>query len=112
MCNRVVISVENVCKSYGRKEALKGGKMKAKTGELICIAGENGSGKSTLIKIIAGFLKPDKGLVSRTGEMGYCPQQSLPYHYFGNCQLMIVFVFHSFYHYDLQRFYRNVTLRH
>lgn len=81
MNSRLVISVEDVRKSYGKKVVLQGGKMKANTGELICIVGENGSGKSTLLKIIAGFLKPDYGLVSRIGKMGYCPQQYLLYNY-------------------------------
>ena len=81
MNRRIVISVQDVRKSYGRKTVLRGGEMKANTGELICIVGENGSGKSTLLKIIAGFLKPDKGLVSRIGKMGYCPQQYLLYNY-------------------------------
>ncbi len=81
MINRLVISVENVRKSYGKKVVLQGGKIEAKKGELICIVGENGSGKSTLLKIIAGFLKPDHGLISRIGKMGYCPQQYLLYNY-------------------------------
>jgi ABC-2 type transport system ATP-binding protein len=81
MNRQLVISVKDVRKSYGKKVVLHGGKMEAKTGELICIVGENGSGKSTLLRIIAGMLKPDKGSITYQGKLGYCPQQSLLYNY-------------------------------
>ncbi len=41
--------------------------------------GENGSGKSTLMKILVGALAADAGTVSRSGWLGYCPQQPLVY---------------------------------
>jgi ABC-2 type transport system ATP-binding protein len=75
------ILVENVQKSFGRNLVLRGGILRANAGELVCIVGENGSGKSTLLKIIVGLLKPDSGLVSYAGRIGYCPQESLLYEY-------------------------------
>ena len=36
--------------------------------------GENGSGKTTLMRICAGLLAPDAGVVRRPGRVGYCPQ--------------------------------------
>lgn len=36
-----------------------------------CIVGENGVGKTTLLKIISGILKPDTGLIIRTGTCTY-----------------------------------------
>src|SRR3989338_4753834 len=38
-------------------------------GEVVGIIGENGSGKTTLLKIIAGILKPDKGIVNIRGNV-------------------------------------------
>ncbi len=34
---------------------------------LTCVVGPNGSGKTTLLKILAGLLKPDRGLVEHVG---------------------------------------------
>ena len=38
------------------------------------LIGLNGSGKSTLLRLIAGDLRPARGSVSVTGELGYLPQ--------------------------------------
>ena len=38
------------------------------------LIGLNGSGKSTLLRLIAGDLRPARGSVSVTGELGYVPQ--------------------------------------
>ncbi|WP_418960752.1 ATP-binding cassette domain-containing protein [Streptomyces tritici] len=48
-------------------------------GEAVGIVGENGSGKSTLMKILVGALAADAGTVTRTGRLGYCPQQPVVY---------------------------------
>jgi ATPase subunit of ABC transporter with duplicated ATPase domains len=38
------------------------------------LIGRNGSGKSTLLRLIAGDLRPARGSVSVSGELGYVPQ--------------------------------------
>ena len=43
-------------------------------GDLILLTGKNGSGKSTLLRIIAGIIKPSRGLVKTNGKIGYYPQ--------------------------------------
>lgn len=46
-------------------------------GDYISIIGENGCGKTTLMRIILGFLKPNKGNISiDTKHIGYVPQKS------------------------------------
>jgi len=42
--------------------------------EIIAIKGENGSGKSTLLKLLAGSLKPNKGKISKSTNLGYVMQ--------------------------------------
>ena len=48
-------------------------------GEVVGLTGENGSGKSTLMKILVGAVGADQGTVTRTGHLGYCPQEPLVY---------------------------------
>ena len=66
----VMISVENIDKSFGGVHALKQVSMTVRKGEIHCLAGENGSGKSTLIKVISGYYKPDSGVI-RIGDHAY-----------------------------------------
>ncbi len=58
-----MIKVDNVYKSFGLKDVLKGVELEIKKGESMVIIGGSGSGKSVLLKHIIGLLKPDKGKV-------------------------------------------------
>jgi ABC-type multidrug transport system ATPase subunit len=77
----VVISAEDVHKSYGRKRVLRGASFEARSGQLVAILGENGSGKSTLLRILAGMGDADRGVVRHEGRIGYCPQDHVLYPY-------------------------------
>ncbi|MET7574540.1 ATP-binding cassette domain-containing protein [Streptomyces sp. NPDC005492] len=46
-------------------------------GTLVGVVGEHGAGKSTLLEIAAGHVTPDRGTVTRTGTVGYYPQQAV-----------------------------------
>lgn len=46
---------------------LKGLSFSVEKGEIVSIVGRSGSGKSTLLHIMAGFLKPDKGVIEVNG---------------------------------------------
>jgi len=63
----VVISIRDLYKSFGESRVLKGIDLDVKKGENFVVMGRSGSGKSVLIKIIAGLLKPDSGLVNVLG---------------------------------------------
>ena len=56
-----MIKIENLYKSFGQKEVLKGVDINVKTGSTHCIIGKSGSGKSVLLKHIVGLLDADKG---------------------------------------------------
>lgn len=73
----MILGAENIVKSFGKKEVLKGITFEMKEGELYGIVGENGCGKSTLLKIIIGEWKANEGKITANGSIGYCPQKPL-----------------------------------
>ncbi len=69
----VEISVVNIYKSFGDKVALNNVSFNVKGGKIIGLLGPNGSGKTTLMRIMLGFIAPDKGYVN---VMGYEPYRN------------------------------------
>jgi ABC-2 type transport system ATP-binding protein len=63
----IVIKVENLTKSYGPIEALRGISFEVGQGEIVGLLGPNGAGKSTTIKILTGYMHPDDGSVNVDG---------------------------------------------
>lgn len=57
----MTIIVENITKTYGQQKALNNVSFQLNKGEITGFLGPNGAGKSTMMKIITGYLKPDKG---------------------------------------------------
>jgi simple sugar transport system ATP-binding protein len=53
--------MQNIRKSFGRVEALRGVDFQVKQGEIVGLIGDNGAGKSTLVKILTGVMQPDSG---------------------------------------------------
>ena len=62
-----MIQVEEITKSYGSIQALRGVSFDIQPGEIVGLLGPNGAGKSTAIKIITGFLHPDAGRAAIDG---------------------------------------------
>jgi ABC-2 type transport system ATP-binding protein len=56
-----VLTLQNIAKSYGKIQALKGVSFNVPEGSVFGILGPNGSGKTTLLSIILDVLKADKG---------------------------------------------------
>ncbi|MGE5827553.1 MAG: ATP-binding cassette domain-containing protein [Micromonosporaceae bacterium] len=81
------LTVRGVEKAYRRgvwparrsRQVLRGVDMTLEPGEVVGLVGENGSGKSTLMKVIVGALAADAGTVTRSGRVGYCPQEPVLY---------------------------------
>ena len=62
------LRVEHIAKSFGAVTALVDVSMRLDRGEVLGLIGDNGAGKSTLIKILTGYIKPDKGSIFVNGE--------------------------------------------
>lgn len=64
----IVVSIQNLRKSFGNLHILQGIDLEVKRGENVAVLGRSGTGKSVLIKIIIGLLKPDSGRVVVLGQ--------------------------------------------
>jgi len=56
-----VIAIEDLVKSYGNKEVLRGMSFSAEAGQISLLVGPNGAGKTTTVKILAGLVRPNWG---------------------------------------------------
>ncbi|MGC9106689.1 MAG: ATP-binding cassette domain-containing protein [Infirmifilum sp.] len=59
----MILEAKDLWKSYGPVTALRGVSLSIRGGEIIGLVGDNGAGKSTFIKILAGYIRPDKGII-------------------------------------------------
>jgi len=57
------IKIEGLTKTFGSKKVIDNLTVEIKTGRIVGLLGENGIGKTTLLKLIAGFLQPDRGYI-------------------------------------------------
>lgn len=63
-----LLNIENIFKSYGKKQVLEDISFSVNKGEIFGLIGLNGAGKTTLIKIILGLLSQDSGSATLFGE--------------------------------------------
>ena len=63
-----MIRIENLTKSFGDLQVLKGVSLEVKRGEVISIVGQSGAGKTTLLQLIGTLDKPDSGNIYFEGE--------------------------------------------
>lgn len=64
-----VITLENVVKSYGNHDVLKGVNLQIEKGQIYGLVGKNGAGKSTIFKTILGLTDYTSGTM-RIGDEG------------------------------------------
>ena len=70
----LAIELRDVAKSFGRVAALAGVGLSVAPHSRVGIVGPSGGGKTTILKIVAGLLDPDSGLV-RVGDATSAPQR-------------------------------------
>lgn len=64
-----LVEVRNVWKRYGAADVLKGVSISLAAGQIHALLGGNGAGKSTLMKVIAGLVTPNQGVVAVNGAV-------------------------------------------
>jgi lipopolysaccharide export system ATP-binding protein len=86
----IVLRAENLIKSYGKRQVVKGVSVNVKQGEIVGLLGPNGAGKTTSFYMIVGFIRPDEGKVFLENDditdlpmyrraqigIGYLPQEA------------------------------------
>lgn len=63
-----ILEVENIYKSFGRTEVLKGVSFSLEKGQVVSIIGSSGSGKTTLLRCLNFLERPDKGVIRVSDE--------------------------------------------
>ena len=63
-----MIELDNITRSFGSLNVLKGISLKVERGEVVSITGPSGAGKTTLLQIIGSLDKPDGGRVLYDGQ--------------------------------------------
>ncbi|MGX1787897.1 amino acid ABC transporter ATP-binding protein [Bosea sp. NPDC055332] len=100
-----MIVIEDVHKSYGRQQILRGCSAIVRQGEVVVVCGPSGSGKSTLIKCINGLVPFEQGTVTVNGVSVSDPKTDLP-----ALRSRIGMVFQSFDLYPHMTALENVSL--
>ena len=68
--SRSLISMLDVSFSYSENSPIINHlNMNLRKGQRLALAGHNGAGKSTLLKLLAGFIKPTGGSISKPGDL-------------------------------------------
>jgi len=85
---------ENLRKSYGSLEVLKGIDLRMEEAEIISIVGKSGAGKTTLLQILGTLDRPDSGTI-RLKDMDVFGQKDRKLSAFRNKHIGFVFQFHQ-----------------
>jgi ABC-type sugar transport system ATPase subunit len=82
MVAKMIVKIENVSKSYNKTPVIKALSLDIEKGERVVFLGLSGCGKTTLLRMIAGFIHPDKGrmiidnrIVSKDGKCIIGPEK-------------------------------------
>ncbi|AFY40264.1 Fe(3+)-transporting ATPase [[Leptolyngbya] sp. PCC 7376] len=83
-----MLEINNLQKTYGKRQVLKGLTLHIQAGEIYGLLGPNGAGKTTTINILCNLLKGDRGEIRIAGQsvseatkkiIGVAPQENLLY---------------------------------
>lgn len=64
----VVLELRNVAKVFGTHRAVDNISLSVERGKTVALLGASGSGKTTTLRMIAGFVSPDQGLIVISGH--------------------------------------------
>ena len=88
--NKMIVA-KNLCKNYGRIQAVNNVNFCISKGEIVSLLGPNGAGKTTLMRLLTGYAEPTSGEVSIFGQnlktqrlsclkkIGYVPETGFLY---------------------------------
>lgn len=65
---KVILSVKNLSKSFGKRKAVDNLSFEIRAGEIFGFLGPNGAGKSTAIRAMLSLIKPDSGDIEIFGK--------------------------------------------
>lgn len=107
-----ILEVENIKKSFGKTEVLKGVSFSLNEGEVLSIIGSSGSGKTTLLRCINFLETADSGLITVDGDVIFdsCDQSKKDSKKTRENQLKIGLVFQQFNLFPQYNVLDNVTL--
>jgi branched-chain amino acid transport system ATP-binding protein len=63
-----MLSVENLCVSYGQAVAVEGISFSVEEGTIVTLLGSNGAGKTSTLRAISGIVPPAQGTIEFLGE--------------------------------------------
>ncbi len=73
-----MIVVRGLRIEIGPRVLLEGADFSVQAGDKVGLVGRNGAGKTTLMRTLVGYQAPAAGSVTRTGNLGYFSQESVP----------------------------------
>ena len=89
-----MIKANNITKSFGSLQVLKGINLEIQEGEVVSIVGPSGAGKTTLLQILGTLDSPDNGVLEINGtNVMNLPEKELSA--FRNKNIGFVFQFHQ-----------------
>lgn len=68
----IALSAKNLSKSFGTQTVLQDVHLHLTSGKIYGLVGRNGSGKTVLLKMLCGFMRPDKGEIAINGQPVVC----------------------------------------
>ena len=89
-----MIKANNIRKSFGELEVLKGVDLNIQAGEVVSIVGPSGAGKTTLLQILGTLDKPDTGRVT-IKEVDFSKLNERELAAFRNKEIGFIFQFHQ-----------------
>lgn len=89
-----MIHIENLKKSFGNLQVLRGVDLHVSKGEIVSIVGPSGAGKTTLLQLLGTLDTPDSGSI-RFGNTDVCSMNASQLATFRNLHIGFVFQFHQ-----------------